>query len=264
MSEGSARWPRRRLLNVWVDDLSMNDLFAELSRSGGVVFTINPDHLFHLQRNPEFLRAYRAADFITVDSHYVRLAQRWVGRPVHHRLPGSDIVPAFCAQFRADPATRVFLLGAKPGVARRAMERINAEAGRTMVVGAHGPSMNFVQDEAEIDAVLKMIDDSGATVLFVGLGAPKQEIWLVKARARLPKVKILMGIGATIDYEAGEVRRAPEWLRRIGLEWAFRVFTEPRRYLLRYLRNTEFFWWVLLDRFGLYRDPMVGREARSP
>ena len=264
MNKRPADWPRQRLLNVWVDDLSMEALFAQLATSGGVVFTVNPDHLFHLQRNAEFLQAYRSAEFITADSHYVRLALKWLGRPVHHRLPGSDIVPAYCAHVRDDLSAKLFLLGAKPGVAQRARARINARAGRELVVGAHGPSMNFVNDPAEVEAVLKMINDSGATVLMVGLGAPKQEIWITQARERLPQVRVLMGIGATIDYEAGEVMRAPEWLRRIGLEWAFRVLTEPRRYFMRYLRNTEFVWWILMDRLGRYQDPLSTRTTRSP
>ena len=255
MAEPRTDWPRQPLLNVWADDLSMDELLARLATTGGVVFTVNPDHLYHLQYNPDFLRAYRSADIITVDSHYVRLALRAQGRAVVNRLPGSDIVPAFCARHAADANTRIFLLGARPGVAQTARAAMNARAGRELVVGAHGPSMNFVNDPTEIDAVLGMIEASGANVLLVGLGAPKQEIWISSVRHRLPQVRVMMGVGATIDYEAGEVKRAPVWLRRLGLEWTYRVVTEPRRYLMRYVRNTKFVWWMLMDRLGRYRDP---------
>ena len=251
------QWPRQPLLNVWADDLSMDDLLARLATTGGVVFTVNPDHLYHLQHNPEFLRAYRTADIITVDSHYVRLALRAQGRPVLHRLTGSDIVPAFCARQAGDERTRIFLLGARPGVAQAAREAINRKAGRELVVGAHGPSMNFVNDPAEIDGVLEMIQASGANVLLVGLGAPKQEIWISSVRHRLPQVRVMMGIGATIDYEAGAVKRAPVALRRLGLEWAYRVASEPRRYLMRYVRSSKFLWWMLMDALGRYKDPFA-------
>ena len=257
MAEAATQWPRQPLLNVWADDLSMDDLLARLASTGGVVFTVNPDHLYHLQYNPEFLRAYRSADIITVDSHYVRLALRAQGRAVTHRLTGSDIVPAFCARQAADERTRIFLLGAGPGVAQKAREALNRKAGRDLVVGAHGPSMNFVNDAAEIEGVLTMIKDSGANVLMVGLGAPKQEIWIAKYRHRLPQVKVMLGVGATIDYEAGAVRRAPEIYRRIGLEWAYRVASEPRRYLMRYVRSSKFLWWMLMDRLGRYKDPFA-------
>ena len=216
MPEHRSPWPRQTLLNVWADDLSMDDLLAHLSTSGGVVFTVNPDHLYHLQYNKEFLDAYRRADIITVDSHYVRLALRLLGRPIKNRLPGSDIVPALSARQAADEGTRMFLLGARPGVARAAQEVMNRKAGRELVVGSHGPSMNFVNDAAEIDMAIEMIRASGANVLLVGLGAPKQEIWIASVRDRLPEVKVMMGVGATIDYEAGAVLRAPVWLRRLG------------------------------------------------
>lgn len=255
MAEALTQWPRQPLLNVWADDLSMDHLLDRMLSVGGVVFTVNPDHLYHLQYNAAFVRAYRAADIITVDSHYVRLALRLLGRPVTHRLPGSDIVPALCARGAADPEVRIFLLGARPGVGLIARDNMNARAGRELVVGAHGPSMNFVNDPAEVDAVVRMIDESGANVLLVGLGAPKQEMWIAAVRHRLPRVRVMMGVGATIDYEAGAVKRAPMWLRRLGLEWTYRVFTEPGRYLMRYVRSSKFLWWMILDRLGRYKDP---------
>ncbi len=261
MLEHPHQWPRQPLLNVWADDLSMDELLERLATIGGVVFTVNPDHLYHLQYNATFLSAYRSADIITVDSHYVRLALRAQGRTVVNRLPGSDIVPAFCARQAADPQTRIFLLGARPGVAQTARESMNRKAGREMVVGAHGPSMNFVNDAAEIDAVIEMIVASGANVLFVGLGAPKQEVWIASVRHRLPQVRVMMGIGATIDYEAGVVKRAPVILRRLGLEWTHRVYTEPRRYLMRYVRSSKFLWWMLMDRLGHYKDPFANAAA---
>ena len=255
MNEQALSSRRQPLLNVWADDLTMDELLSRLASSGGVVFTVNPDHLYHLQYNAEFLRAYRSADIITVDSHYVRLALRLLGRSVTNRLAGSDIVPAFCRRQAGDPATRIFLLGARPGVAQTARENMNAKASRELVVGAHGPSMNFVNDPAEIDGVIDMIKASGANVLLVGLGAPKQEIWIANVRHRLPGVRTMLGVGATIDYEAGVVMRAPVWLRRLGLEWTYRVATEPRRYLMRYVRSSRFIWWMVMDRVGRYKDP---------
>jgi len=242
------------MLNVWVDDLRLDELLARLDH--GVVFTLNPDHLYHLQRNPEFLAAYRQADFITSDSKYVYWSLGWIGRRIQEKVSGSDIVPAFCRHHAANPDIRIFLLGAGPGIAERARERINARTGREIVVGAHGPSMQFVNDPKEIAEVVQMINASGATVLIVGLGAPKQEIWIDRYRSAMPGIRIFMGVGATIDYEANAVPRAPRWMRRNGLEWMYRIRTQPRRYWRRYLRDTEFFWLVLLDRLGLYRAPV--------
>jgi N-acetylglucosaminyldiphosphoundecaprenol N-acetyl-beta-D-mannosaminyltransferase len=247
-------WPRSRMLNVWVDNLSLNELLGCLD--SGVVFTLNPDHLYYLQRNQDFLSAYRQADFITSDSKYVYWSLGWIGRRIKEKVSGSDVVPSFCWYHRNNPAVKIFLLGAGPGIAQQALERINARCGRGIVVEAHSPSMKFVTDEAEIVDVIKLINDSGANVLIVGLGAPKQEIWMIKYRHSMPGVKIFMGVGATIDYEAGAVSRAPRWMTRVGLEWVYRITTEPRRYWRRYVRDLEFFWLVLKDGLGLYKSPL--------
>ena len=248
-------WPRSKVLNVWVDDLTLKQLLAKLD--SGVVFTLNPDHLYHLQRNPAFLAAYRQADFITCDSKYIYWSLGWIGRRIQEVVSGSDIVPTYCWHHRNNPNVKVFLLGAGPGIAHKALERINERCGRGVVIGAHSPSMNFVGDEAEIESVIQKINESGATALVVGLGAPKQEIWISRHRHLMPTVKVYMGVGATIDYEAGAVARAPRWMSRAGLEWAHRVATQPRRYGRRYLRNTEFFWLLLVDGMGRYKSPLV-------
>ena len=247
-------WARSRLLNVWVDNLSMAELLAVLDR--GIVWTLNPDHLYHLQRNRAFYDAYRQADFITSDSKYVYWGLAWIGRRIKEKVSGSDIVPRYCAHHAKNPDVKVFLLGAGPGIAQTALERINARVGATIVVGAHSPSMRFVDDEAEIAEVIRIVNDSGATCLIVGLGAPKQEIWITKHRHAMPKVEVYMGVGAAIDYEAGAVKRAPRWMSRTGLEWFYRLTTEPRRYWRRYLRDMEYFWLLLLDGMGRYRSPM--------
>jgi len=254
-------WPRSRLLNIWVDNLTMSELMQRLD--SGMVFTLNPDHCYHLQRNPEFYAAYRKADFITSDSKYVYWSLGWIGRRIQEKVSGSDIVPTFCRHHAANPAVKVFLLGAAPGIAQKALERINARAGRPIAVGAIGPSMNFVNDPQEIADVIQKINASGATVLIVGLGAPKQEIWIDRYRSAMPGVKIFMGVGATIDYEADAVVRAPRWMTRNGLEWVYRLTTEPKRYWRRYFRDLEFFWLVLLDGFGWYRPPALRARASS-
>ncbi|NDY90917.1 WecB/TagA/CpsF family glycosyltransferase [Ideonella livida] len=255
------RWP---LLNIWVDDLSRSELLDLLATRGGLVFTLNPDHLWHLQHDPAFLAAYRQADWVTMDSAPLRGLMGWTGRPLRERITGSDLVPAMLHHaVRQQVPWRFFLLGAAPGVAETARRRMNERAGQALVVGALGPSMRFVDDPQETETALAAIRASGANVLLVGLGAPKQEVWLARHRHALPGVKVLLGVGATLDYEAGAVRRAPVWMRRMGLEWAYRIGSEPGRYLRRYGRNTRFLWWMLQERLGRYRDPF-GPDVNGP
>ena len=257
-SEKGRRWLRSRILNAWVDSLTVEDILDLLDE--GILFTINPEHLYQLQRSHEFAEAYANATYVSCDSIYVYRAIQLLGRRIEHRASGSDIVPAFWRKHADNPAIKIFLLGAKPGVAQKARARINQSVGREIVVGAHGPSFAFLDDEEETSAAIEMINSSGATCLIVGLGAPKQEIWINRNRNRMPGVKVYMGVGATIDYEADAVRRAPKWMRHNGLEWIYRVATEPRRYVRRYARNTEFFWLAFLDGIGLYRSPFPSAD----
>jgi exopolysaccharide biosynthesis WecB/TagA/CpsF family protein len=252
-SAGDRRWHRSRILNAWVDSLTVQEIVEELD--DGILFTLNPDHLYWLQRNPDFAAAYRKAALVSSDSKYVYWGLSFLRRPIKQKSSGSDIVPAYWRHHAKNPAVSIFLLGAKPGIAQMARERINRLAGRDIVIGALGPSFNFVNDPRETADAIEMINASGATCLIVGLGAPKQEIWIDRHRARMPRVKVYMGVGATIDYEAEAVKRAPAWMTRNGLEWVYRMATEPKRYWRRYTRTLEFFWLVLLDRFGLYRPP---------
>ena len=253
-SAGDRRWHRSRILNAWVDSLTVQEIVEELDE--GILFTLNPDHLYWLQRNADFAAAYRKAALVSSDSKYIYWGLAFLGRAIKQKSSGSDIVPAYWRHHASNPNVSIFLLGAKPGIAQMAQERINRLAGRDIVAGALGPSFNFVNDEQETAEAIKEINASGASCLIVGLGAPKQEIWIDRHRARMPRVKVFMGVGATIDYEAEAVKRAPSWMTRNGLEWVYRMATEPRRYWRRYTRTLEFFWLVLLDRFGLYRPPL--------
>ncbi|WP_294393255.1 WecB/TagA/CpsF family glycosyltransferase [uncultured Sphingomonas sp.] len=259
---GFAPWQRSRLMNAWVDSLTIPEIVERLDE--GTLFTLNPDHMYHLQRNPDFAEAYRHATIVSSDSKYVYWSLGLIGRNIKQKSSGSDIVPAYWQHHANNPDVSIFFLGAKPGVAQMARERINGIVGRQIVVGAHGPSFNFVNDAKEIDEVIAMINASGATCLIVGLGAPKQEIWIDRNRHRMPKVKVYMGVGATIDYEAEAVKRAPGWMARNGLEWVYRMTTEPRRYWRRYFRTLDFFWLVLKDRLGLYRPPAFPSPGNSP
>jgi exopolysaccharide biosynthesis WecB/TagA/CpsF family protein len=247
-------WPRSRLLNVWVDNLSMSQLIDKLDE--GFVCTLNPDQVYFLHHDRAFYEAYRQADFVTSDSKYVFWGLKLIGRRIQEKVSGSDILPTYCFHHRNNPAVRVFLLGAAPGVAETARKNINQRCGREVVVGAHSPPMHFGNIEADNLAAVKLVNESGATTLVLGLNAPRQEIWIAKHRHLMPGVKVLIGVGAAIDYEANAVKRAPRWMTRNGLEWVYRITTQPRRYWRRYLRDMEYFWLLALDGLGLYRSPM--------
>lgn len=242
------------VLGVRLHDLSLAELLQRLTQ--GVLVTPNVDIIMRARRDAEFREVLAQADFSICDSRIVQWATRFLGRSVREKISGSDFFPAFCEHHREHADIRIFLLGARAGVAARARARINQRLSTQIVVGAHSPSFGFDRDEAECLAIVDLISSSGATVLAVGVGAPKQEKWILRWRAHLPGVRIFMGIGATIDFEAGEVRRAPAWISHGGLEWLYRLMQEPRRLWRRYLiDDLPFLWLVVRQRLGLSTAP---------
>jgi N-acetylglucosaminyldiphosphoundecaprenol N-acetyl-beta-D-mannosaminyltransferase len=216
------------------------------------VVTPNADHTVMLQNNPEFRSAYEHAGLVLADGMPVVLASRILRRPLPERVTGADLVPALFDAARTQAPVQflggqkspdsdhrplnVYLLGAGPGVAERAAANIHARWPHVRVVGTYSPPFGFEKDESETAAILRRIDAARPDVLVVGLGAPKQELWVAKHRERIA-AKVSLCVGATIDFLAGEVRRAPRWMQRSGLEWLYRLLCEPRRLFKRYAKD---------------------------
>ena len=200
----------------------------------GVVVTPNIDHLAKLHHDAEFRRCYEAADWVLCDSRIISTLSRLLPTPIPETIPGSTFFTRFYEHHASDPDCRIFLLGARPGVADEARRRINARVGREIVVGAHSPSFGFEKRPDEAAEIASIVNASGANVVLVGVGAPKQEKWIMAHRDEMPGVKLWLALGATIDFEAGALRRAPRWVQRVGMEWFYRFLCEPRRMFRRY------------------------------
>lgn len=233
------------ILDVEIDNISKAELLNRLTR--GVIFTPNVDHLMKLQTDPEFKQAYEVADYKICDSQIVLYASKFLGSPLQAKISGSELFPTFCEHHKDNPNITIFLLGGAEGVAKQAQVRINAKIGRDIIVAAHSPSFGFEKDEVECQAIVELINRSAATVLVIGVGAPKQEIWIAKYKDQLPNIDIFMAVGASIDFEAGVKPRAPEWVSDHGLEWFYRLMSEPKRLWKRYLVDDLPFFWLLLQ-----------------
>jgi exopolysaccharide biosynthesis WecB/TagA/CpsF family protein len=252
------------LLNINVHNIAMIELLDKL-RLGGTVFTPNVDHLVKLQHNQEFYQAYQGADYMVCDSKVLMYAARFLKTPIQEKISGSDLFPAFYTYYKHEQSVKIFLLGSAPGIAERARQKINAKVGRDIVVAAHSPSFGFEMNEEECKKIVRLINNSGATVLAIGVGAPKQELWLMRYRDQLHNIKTFLAIGATIDFEAGNVKRSPRWMSEVGLEWLYRVICEPRRLWKRYLiHDLPFFWLILQQRLSLYRNPWASEHSPRP
>jgi N-acetylglucosaminyldiphosphoundecaprenol N-acetyl-beta-D-mannosaminyltransferase len=242
------------ILNVEIASIGLTELLEELSE--GVLFTPNVDHLVKLQKDKEFYDTYQQADWVICDSKILNVAARFLNKPFQEVIPGSSFLPAFYTHRKNDKDIKMFLLGAKEGVALKAKENINEKVGWNIVTDVYSPSFGFEKNEAECNAIIDVINKSGCNVLVVGVGAPKQEKWIIKYKDRLPNVKIFMALGASIDFEAGTVKRAPQFYQKFHLEWLYRIFKEPRRLWKRYfIDDMPFFYYILQNKLGVYKNP---------
>jgi N-acetylglucosaminyldiphosphoundecaprenol N-acetyl-beta-D-mannosaminyltransferase len=209
------------------------------------VVTPNVDHIVKLGNSPAFQAAYADASMVLADGKPLVLASRLLGRALRETVPGSDLVPRLFHQARfMQKPMRVFLLGAGPGVAERAARIITQRWANVLVVGTNAPPFGFETLPRECDRILDEIAAADPDLLIVGLGAPKQELWVHEHKARI-RAKVAICAGATIDFIAGEKARAPVWMRKTGLEWLHRIVCEPRRLLRRYAHDAVVFPTVL-------------------
>ncbi len=240
------------ILDVEIDNVSSSELLERLKK--GVVFTPNVDHLIKLQHDATFREAYQTADYKICDSQIVLYASKFLGSPLRAKISGSDLFPAFCEHHQHNEQIKIFLLGGAEGVAKRAQNTINQRIGRDIIVAAHSPSFGFEQNEAECQEIVEMIHYSAANVLVIGVGAPKQEIWISRHKAQLPKIDIFLAVGASIDFEAGTKPKAPRWMSNLGVEWLYRLYCEPKRLWKRYLvDDLPFFWLILKQKLKLLK-----------
>jgi len=247
---------RFRLLNVEVDDITMDELVDSFRE--GVLLTLHVDMIMKLQRDREFYDLLPEFDVVTCDSQILVTAARILGTPVKERVSGSDFFPRFYAKHRNDSTVTVFMCGGGPGVADRAMRNINARVGREMVVGTDSPPFDYDRKPGAIERMIARINASRASALLVGLGAGRQEKFIVKYRDRLPHVKTFLPLGGTIDYEAGTLERPPAWITDAGFEWLYRLVREPRQRWHRYLVHQPPVLYLLAQqRLGLYRNPFA-------
>lgn len=247
---------RISILNIKVDNITKNDLLKKFDK--GVLVTPNVDHLMKLQHDRELYEIYQKAEYVTVDSQIVRLALKFLGTPVKEVITGSDFFPSFYNYHKENDKIKIFLLGAAPGVADKALKIINEKVGRIIIVGACSPSFGFEKNKTECENIINIIGNTPANVLVVGVGAPKQEKWIYKYKDRLSNINIFLAIGATIDFEARNIKRAPKIFQKLAIEWLYRLIKEPRRLWRRYIvEDLPFFYLIAKLKFNKYRNPFA-------
>lgn len=232
------------LFGVRFDNFDFRDLAAYLERtveSGEPTYllTCNVDHVMLLEKDALFRHIYREAHAVVADGMPIVWTSRLVGTPLKQRVAGSDLLPEL-GLWLEKKRYKLFFLGAAEGVAEEAGRRLLERFPALSIAGWYSPPYGFESMEEENEKIVAMIREAKPDILLVGLGAPKQEKWIYR-HYREYGVPVSIGVGATFDFLAGKVKRAPAWMQRAGLEWVWRLMQEPGRLWRRYLvQDTKF------------------------
>jgi len=211
---------------VAFDNLTLEEAAAagaDLVEAGGFHYAVtpNPEFLLAAKKDAQFRQALLGADLVLADGVGVTYAAKILGRPLKGRVPGIDFAQRLLAWMAAH-GRRLYLLGAKPGVAEQAAVNLKRSYPGLVICGTHD---GYFQEDAPVAADIRA---QGADVVFVCLGAPKQELWMVRNGPE-SGAALMVGLGGSLDVFAGVAERAPEGFQRLGLEWLYRLIREPSR-----------------------------------
>jgi N-acetylglucosaminyldiphosphoundecaprenol N-acetyl-beta-D-mannosaminyltransferase len=220
---------------------------AAVIHQRGLVVTPNVDHIVMMEQDHEMLEVFQQALFRFADGMpLVWLSRLLFKNPLPERVTGSDLFPAVCQAAGREKLT-VFFLGGNPGVAESAATKLKTRYPDLVVSGVYCPPYGFELDQVETKHIISLINESGAHLLFIGVGTPKQEKWAFANLSSLNTGPILC-IGASFDFIAGTVKRAPRFIQKAGFEWLWRLIKEPRRLWRRYiLRDSRFILLTFLE-----------------
>lgn len=228
---------RIKFMNTDIDNLTMAETLNEIEKliqkkNCSYVVTPNVDHIVRLEKDEELQKVYKNASLILTDGKPLIWISKWYKTPIKEKISGSDLFPRVC-QLAANKNYTMYLLGAAEGVADTAARNLMKKYPGLNIVGTYSPPFGFEKNEQEMNKTKTQIQDVHPDILIVGLGCPKQEKFMYYHCKELG-VPISFGLGASIDFEAGNIKRAPKWMSNHGLEWLYRFSKEPKRLFKRY------------------------------
>ncbi len=218
------------ILGIPIDNITMDEALNKVKDylvQDGIhtIYTPNSEIMMEAIRDKSFENILKESDMLVADGAGVVLASKIIGHKLPERIAGFDLVKNIL-QYSSKTHLKIFLLGAKPGVAEEAAVNIINEFPGVQIVGWHHGYFN----EEEEDKIIEKINSSKAQILLVALGAPKQEKWIHKNKDRFDNVRICIGVGGSLDVLAGTTSLAPPFFREHGLEWLYRLYKEPHRF----------------------------------
>ena len=228
---------RMRFLNTHVDNVTMEEALEEIDRliqadKHSYVVTPNMDHIVLIEKDKLFKEIYENSDLILTDGKPLLWIAKRQGTPIKEKVSGSDLFPRMC-ELAAKKGYSIYILGAAEGVADKAAENLVKKYPKLIIAGTYSPPIGFEKDNTEVCKIIEKVNSAKTVILAVALGSPKGEKIIYRIRKDIV-ASLSISIGATIDYEAGNVKRAPKWMSNVGLEWLYRITQDPRRLIKRY------------------------------
>jgi len=228
---------KQPLLNTYVNNLSMNEAIdcveqMIITNKKSYVASINVDVVIKIEEDNYLKSIINEADMVLVDGKPLVWIAKWMKRPVKEKISGSDFVPQLC-QTIASKGYTFFIIGGKEGIGEKAKNNLEKEIPNIRIVGTYAPPLGFENDDEEVARINAMINEVHPDILIVCFGCPKQEKWIYENYQKYNATVSIIA-GATVDFLAGNVKRAPKWMSDYGLEWFYRFLCEPRRLFKRY------------------------------
>ena len=228
---------KQALLNTFINNVTLSETVEAIEQmiaadKKSYVVAINVDVVMKIEADPYLKKIVDDADMVLVDGKPLVWISKLHGRPLKEKVSGSDLVPLLC-EVAAKNGYKVFIIGGKEGSAERAKQRLEEKLPDIKIVGTYAPPFGFEKDDAELERINRMISQAHPDLLITCFGCPKQEKWIYENIEKYD-AKVSICAGATVDFLAGNVTRAPRWMSEHGLEWFYRFLQEPKRMFRRY------------------------------
>ena len=228
---------KQALLNTYINNVTMPETIAAIERmieadKKSYVVAINVDVVMKIEEDSYLKKVVDNADMVLVDGKPLVWISKLHGKPLKAKISGSDLVPLLC-EVAAEKGYKIFIIGGKDGIAEQAKEKLERQLPKIEIVGTYAPTFGFEKNEIELDKINQMISEVHPDLLIACFGCPKQEKWIYENIGKYD-AKVSVCAGATVDFLAGNVKRAPRWMSEHGLEWFYRFLQEPKRMFKRY------------------------------
>lgn len=228
---------KQALLNTYINNVTMPEAILAIEQmiqgdKKSYIVAVNVDVVIKIEKDSYLKQIVDNADMVLVDGKPLVWISKIYGKPLKEKISGSDLVPLLC-KVAAEKKYTIFIVGGKEGIAKQAKQNLEAKFPEVHIVGIYAPPFGFENDEKELDKINRMISNAHPELLIVCFGCPKQEKWIYENISKYD-AKVSICAGATVDFLAGNVKRAPKWMSEHGLEWFYRFLQEPKRMFKRY------------------------------